>query len=237
MKTLAMTLAFLAGLPLALSAQVSKEDIKKLASAGISDEVILSYVKANGPVARLSAEDLIELKQAGASEKLLSVILGAPAPAPAAERPVERQVVTRPVVVDSTPYYYTPSSCTCDSYPSAPCYCRLVLPLLPGLFPAPATLLVVLLSALLYSSLLPAGQHRLLDGPLVRHPRQLRRVELSPVGSERNPGLRPQGRSPFRLCAGTRSATAHSSRTSSTSFASGWSCRPGCPCDRSPRGS
>jgi hypothetical protein len=120
MKTLAMTLALLAGLPLALAAQVSKEDIKKLCSAGISDEVILGYVKANGPVAKLSAEDVIELKQAGASEKLLSVILGAPAGAPAPERGGEKQVVTRPatntVVVDS-PYYTTPTSYYYDSYP------------------------------------------------------------------------------------------------------------------------
>jgi hypothetical protein len=120
MKTLAMTLTFLAGLPLAVSAQVSKEDIKKLTGAGISDEVILSYVKANGPVAKLSAEDVIELKQAGASEKLLSVILGSAAAAPATERIVERQVVTRPAtstyVYDSTPYYYTPTSYYSDYY-------------------------------------------------------------------------------------------------------------------------
>ena len=111
MKTLTMTLAFLAGLPLALSAQVSKEDIKKLTGAGISDEVILSYVKANGGVARLSADDVIELKQAGASEKLLSVILGAPAPA--AERMPEKTVLTRPATTyayNSTPYYYTPTT-------------------------------------------------------------------------------------------------------------------------------
>jgi len=122
MKTLTMTLTFLAALPLALAAQVSKEDIRKLCSAGISDEVILSYVKANGPVAKLSAEDVIELKQAGASEKLLSVILGAPQAAPAQERVVEKQVMPRPAttyVYDSTPYYYTPSSYSYDYYPTS----------------------------------------------------------------------------------------------------------------------
>jgi hypothetical protein len=106
MKNLALALAFLAGLPLAAAAQVSKEDIKKLAGAGISDDVILSYVKANGPVAKLSAEDVVELKQAGASEKVLTAILAGPAPAPA---PTTR------VAVDTTPYYYTP---TYYSYPS-----------------------------------------------------------------------------------------------------------------------
>jgi hypothetical protein len=114
MKTLAMTLTFLAGLPLAVSAQVSKEDIKKLAGAGISDDVILSYVKANGPMARLSAEDVIELKQAGASEKVLSVILGNGA------SNVEKQVATRPAAVDSTPYYYTPTTYTTPEVYSSP---------------------------------------------------------------------------------------------------------------------
>jgi len=123
MKTLAMTLTFLAALPLALAAQVTKEDLKKLCAAGISDEVILSYVKANGPVAKLSAEDVIELKQAGASEKLLSGVLGSPQ----SERVVEKQVVvTRPattsVVIDSTPYYYTPSAYYYDYYPTASYY-------------------------------------------------------------------------------------------------------------------
>lgn len=111
MKTLSLALTFLAALPLAAAAQVTKEDIKKLTAAGISDDVILSYVKANGPVAKLSAEDVIELKQAGATEKVLSVILaGAPAtPAPR---------MTTNYVVDTTPYYYTPSP-TYYSYPSS----------------------------------------------------------------------------------------------------------------------
>ena len=114
MKKLAFALTLLASLPLA--AQVTKEDIKKLAAAGISDEVILSYVKSNGPVAKLSAEDVVELKQAGASEKVLSVVLSSSAatPAPAPEyrnesRVVERQVYSPPAttyVYDSSPYYY-----------------------------------------------------------------------------------------------------------------------------------
>ncbi|MBI3856408.1 MAG: hypothetical protein HY293_12035 [Planctomycetes bacterium] len=114
MKTLAMTLTLLAGLPLAASAQVTKEDLKKLATAGISDDVIVSYVKANGPIAKLSADDVVELKQAGVSEKVLSVVLGAPWTAPVKERVVEKQVVSAPptttYVYDSTPYYYTPTA-------------------------------------------------------------------------------------------------------------------------------
>lgn len=118
MKTLTMTFAFLAALPLAAAAQVTKEDIKKLTAAGISDEVILSYVKANGPVAKLSAEDVIELKQAGASEKVLSMLLAAPAPAPA-------PAPTTNYVVNTTPYYYNPSTTVYDtgySYPASYSY-------------------------------------------------------------------------------------------------------------------
>lgn len=118
MKTLSLTLTFLASLPFALAAQVTKEDLKKLCAAGISDEVILSYVKANGPVSKLSADDVIDLKQAGASEKLLSVVLGAPSAPPAVERLPEKTVLTRPATYayDTTPYYYTPSSYSYDSY-------------------------------------------------------------------------------------------------------------------------
>ncbi|HZE99312.1 MAG TPA: hypothetical protein VE981_20075 [Planctomycetota bacterium] len=120
MKKITLTLALLAGLPLALAAQVTKEDIKKLTTAGISDDVILSYVKANGGVARLSADDIIELKQAGASEKVLSVVLGqAPAAAPAYPQQQQQapatQTYERAYSAPSTTYvydsnaYYTPS--------------------------------------------------------------------------------------------------------------------------------
>jgi hypothetical protein len=114
MRKIALAFTFLAALPLAVAAQVSKEDLKKLAAAGISDDVILSYVKANGGVARLSAEDVIELKQSGASEKLLASILGS-APAPSAAAPEQRSTytadsyappATTSYVYDSSPYYY-----------------------------------------------------------------------------------------------------------------------------------
>ena len=118
MKTLTIALAFLAGLPLAASAQVTKEDIKKLTGAGISDDVILSYVKANGGVARLSADDMVELKQSGASEKLLSSILSV---APSAEPRTAPAAAPAPApantyVYNTTPYYYTPSSAYYSDY-------------------------------------------------------------------------------------------------------------------------
>jgi hypothetical protein len=126
----ATIMTVLAALAMPAMADVTKEDLKKLARAGISEDVILSYVKANGPLARLSAEDLIELKQAGASENLLVSVLAIPATAPA----YSPQPETRPIVVekplyssattaygyDSAPYYYTPTSTyyTSSYYPS-----------------------------------------------------------------------------------------------------------------------
>lgn len=113
-KKALLSLAFLASYPLALAADVGKEEIKKLVAAGVSDDVILAYIRAHGPVARLSADDVVELKQAGASERVLGALVNpsaAPSPAPTPERPVER-VVERPVYVPQTTYVYVPSYST-----------------------------------------------------------------------------------------------------------------------------
>lgn len=80
MKTVALSIALLAVFPLATSADVTKEEIRKLAAAGISEEVIVSFIRRHGPVASLSADDLVELKKAGAGEKVLAACVNAPAP-------------------------------------------------------------------------------------------------------------------------------------------------------------
>ena len=107
--------AFLAALPLAAAAQVTKEDIKKLVAAGVSEDVVLTYIRANGPAPRMSADDIIELKQAGAGEKVLASLAGAPAVRP---QVVER-VVEKPVYIPQSTYVYsTPpaSSYWCSSH-------------------------------------------------------------------------------------------------------------------------
>jgi len=110
--------AIILALALLAAGQVSKEDIKKLTAAGISDEVILSYVKANGGVAKLSAEDVVELKQAGASEKLLTSILSNSSPAEqrAVPQPAPSAPAPTPTNGDSMPYYYTPATVYSDYY-------------------------------------------------------------------------------------------------------------------------
>ncbi|HEX7899644.1 MAG TPA: hypothetical protein VF950_17880 [Planctomycetota bacterium] len=115
MKKTFAALAFLAALPLAAAAQVSKEDIKKLVAAGVSEDVVLTYVRANGPAPRMSADDLIELKQAGAGEKVLAALASGTTSAPA-PRP---QVVEQPAYAPQTTYVYsTPpaSSYWCSSH-------------------------------------------------------------------------------------------------------------------------
>lgn len=117
MKTALTAFAFLAALPLAAAAQVTKEDIKKLVAAGVSDDVVLTYVRANGPAPRMTADDLIELKQAGAGEKTLaSLASGGSNPSTPAPRV---EVVEKPVYVPQTTYVYsTPSvsSYWCSSH-------------------------------------------------------------------------------------------------------------------------
>lgn len=96
MKKLAATLAAVFILPAALFGEVTKEDLKKLAGAQVSDAVVIAYVRSHGPMPQLSAQDLIELKSAGVSDKVLEqVAAGDPKPPSA---PVRAEVVERRVV-------------------------------------------------------------------------------------------------------------------------------------------
>ncbi len=56
-------------------ADVTKEDIAKLLDHQISDDVIIAYVQAYGPVAIFSSEDLVELKTKGASDRVILELL------------------------------------------------------------------------------------------------------------------------------------------------------------------
>lgn len=63
-------------------ADVSREDIKKLAAAGVSDDVIIAFIKANGPAPKLSADDIVDLKKGGVSDKVVEAFLGAQGTSP-----------------------------------------------------------------------------------------------------------------------------------------------------------
>ena len=83
MTRLLLALAMLCCLGGTAFADIGKEELKKLARAGISDDVILSYVKSKGPVTRLSADDIIDLKAAGLSDGLLTTLVSMAEPGPA----------------------------------------------------------------------------------------------------------------------------------------------------------
>lgn len=110
MKSVAFALAALVALPLTVGAEVSREDIKKLVAAKISDDVILSFIRRNGPALPLSADDLVDLKQAGASERVLAAMMTPAAPAAAPRTEIADRTVYaigNGYAYDfCTPYYY-----------------------------------------------------------------------------------------------------------------------------------
>lgn len=118
MKKVMLAFAFLASVPLAAAADVSKEDIKKLVAAGISEDVILTYIRTHGPVAKLTSDDMVELKQAGASQKILNAVAGDSTPAAAPAQKVVERVVEKKVYVPRTTYVYDRSPVYYSSYPT-----------------------------------------------------------------------------------------------------------------------
>jgi hypothetical protein len=119
MKKMMMRLLFLAAGPLILAAEVSKEDLKKLVAAGISDNVIVSFVQANGPVTKLTPEDVIELKTAGMREALLAIVLSTPAPAASTTSTVSTRSSASNVYVTTPAAGYTDNDTYVDSYSSS----------------------------------------------------------------------------------------------------------------------
>jgi hypothetical protein len=53
-------------------------DIKMLAKSGVSDEVILSQIRNSHSVYRLGAAEILDLKDAGVSEKVIDFMINTP---------------------------------------------------------------------------------------------------------------------------------------------------------------
>ena len=53
-------------------------DVKMLAKSGVSDEVILSQIRNSHSVYRLSAAEILDLKDAGVSEKVIDFMINTP---------------------------------------------------------------------------------------------------------------------------------------------------------------
>ena len=59
---------------LAVAAGITKEDLRRLAALHVSDEAILLVVRAEGPVDPLSAQDLVDLRRAGLSARVVEYL-------------------------------------------------------------------------------------------------------------------------------------------------------------------
>jgi hypothetical protein len=77
-------------------------DIKMLAKAGISDDIILSQIRNSHTVYHLSTAEIIDLKDNGVSQRVIDFIINTPgaSPPPPAPQPV---IEPTPVVVSTPP--------------------------------------------------------------------------------------------------------------------------------------
>ena len=57
---------------------MSLADVKMLAKSGISDEVIISQVRNSRSAYHLSAAEILDLKDAGVSEKVIDFLINTP---------------------------------------------------------------------------------------------------------------------------------------------------------------
>jgi len=109
MKTKTFIVACLitaAGITRASAETVSVADVKMLAKAGMSDEVILSHIRNAHAVFRLSTAEIIELKDTGVSQKVIDFMINTPpsvGPAPVLVREVSAGTPAPAVLGEAIP--------------------------------------------------------------------------------------------------------------------------------------
>lgn len=64
-------------LTVGLLADIGKEDVKRLVQAGIGEQTIVEFIRKNAPATPLSVEDITELRNAGASDAVITAMLEA----------------------------------------------------------------------------------------------------------------------------------------------------------------
>src|SRR5437870_10523845 len=102
------TALFLLVASLQLLADVTKEEVRRLLDAHVSDPTIIAYVQKNGPMQPLSIEDVTELKKAGASDDVMRALLDASRPSEAvipSPNSADGYSSESTVVYDSPGYY------------------------------------------------------------------------------------------------------------------------------------
>jgi len=136
MKRIAAVVSILALAATSAFADVSKEDVKKLAAAGVGDDVIIAFIKANSPAPKLTADEIVDLKKSGVSDKVIEAMVSAtgpstrvldnapvPAPPPRSDSPSFPAPGTRPVYYAEQPQtVYVPSYAYYYSQPSVVYY-------------------------------------------------------------------------------------------------------------------
>jgi hypothetical protein len=103
-----LALLFLATCSLVIAQQVmNNESVIKLAKAGLSDDLIVSTINGSPGAYDTSADGIIALKTAGASDKVVAAIVAkTAAPAAPAAPPPAAAAPTRPAGIDDVGVYY-----------------------------------------------------------------------------------------------------------------------------------
>jgi len=104
-KRTLLTMALAAAAIVGSARALEVEEVEKLSKAGVGEEVILEKMRADGTVYRLSTYEILKLKEAGVSDRVLRAMLAtASAPAaPAPEEPAAPPVVLMPEAVPAAP--------------------------------------------------------------------------------------------------------------------------------------
>lgn len=106
MRRCILAVLFLVFCPFLAAQQAMTNDaVIKLVKAGLSDDLIVSTINASPAAYDTSANGLIALKQAGASDKVVAAIV-AKAAAPAATAPAAPAASGRPTGIDNVGAYY-----------------------------------------------------------------------------------------------------------------------------------
>jgi hypothetical protein len=109
-----LAVVFLAICPLLVAQQALNNDsVIKLVKAGLSDDLIVSTINGSPGTYDTSADGIIALKTAGASDKVLAAIVQkgtAPAPVAAAPAPAPAAASALPAGIDEVGVYYKDKS-------------------------------------------------------------------------------------------------------------------------------
>ena len=91
-----------AGISLARAETVSVADVKMLAKAGMSDEIILSHIRNAHATFRLSTAEIIELKDTGVSQPVIDFMINTAATATPAPVQEVSTIASMPTVIVET---------------------------------------------------------------------------------------------------------------------------------------